>query len=388
MRITALMNRWVRFIFTFLSFDLACEAAELRQQELFAAGQDGYRSYRIPSLIVTKKGSLLAFCEGRKNNAADSGDIDLLVKRSSDDGRTWSPQKVIWDDGPNTCGNPCAVVDQKTGTIWLLATHNPGTASEKQITAKKVPAERSVWLLQSKDDGQTWSTPSNITGTVKDPSWGWYATGPGIGIQVEYGRYKGRLVVPCDHSCNDPTALEETPVRGSHVIHSDDHGKTWRLGGVVRPDMNECQVVELADRKGTLFLSMRNYLNQNRRAHSISQDGGQTWRQATPDAQIQDPVCQASILRYNWPRKKQPGRILFSNPASTRRQNMTVRLSEDDGKSWTKSRVLHPGACAYSCLAQLTDRTIGCLYECGVTNAYERIAFAQFPITWIEETSP
>jgi len=367
---------------------IACDAAELRQQELFVAGQDGYRSYRIPSLIVTRKGSLLAFCEGRKNSAADSGDIDLLLKRSSDSGKTWSTQQVLWDDGPNTSGNPCAVMDQKTGTIWLLATHNPGTANEKQIMAKKVPAERTVWLLQSKDDGQTWSTPSNITVSVKDPSWGWYATGPGIGIQIEYGRHKGRLIVPCDHSCNDPGAPEGAPIRGSHVIYSDDHGKTWLLGGVVRPNMNECQVVELADRKGTLLLSMRNYLNQNRRAHSVSHDGGKTWSEATLDPQIQDPVCQASILRYDWPRRKQPGRILFANPASARRQNMTVRISEDDTESWTKSRVLHPNPCAYSCLAVLPDRTICCLYECGATNAYERITLARFPIAWIEDARP
>src|SRR6266576_1918218 len=112
-----------------------------------------------------------------------------------------------------TRGNPCAVVDQKTGIIWLLATHNPGTANEKQITAKKVLAERTVWLLKSKDDGQTWTTPSNITASVKDPSWGWYATGPGIGIQIEYGRYKGRLIIPCDHSCKDTINQEVPPLR-------------------------------------------------------------------------------------------------------------------------------------------------------------------------------
>src|SRR5436190_628734 len=93
----------------------AASAAEL--QNIFVAGQDGYSSYRIPSILVTKKSTLLAFCEGRKNGPSDSGDIDLLLKRSSDCGKTWSQQQIIWDDAANTCGNPCGVVDQKTGTV-------------------------------------------------------------------------------------------------------------------------------------------------------------------------------------------------------------------------------------------------------------------------------
>src|SRR5262245_8983671 len=216
-------------------------AAEPDQQDLFVGGKDGYRSYRIPSLIVTKKGTLLAFCEGRKNGPGDSGDIDLLIKRSRDAGKTWSEQQSIWDDGDSTCGNPCAVVDQTTGSILLLATHNPGAVNEKQITSKKTNGERTVWLLQSKDDGRAWSTPSNITASVKDPTWGWYATGPGVGIQLQYGPHKGRLIIPCDHTCDDATAtVEPRFIRGSHVIYSDDHGTSWKAGGVVRPDMNEC----------------------------------------------------------------------------------------------------------------------------------------------------
>src|SRR5258708_5567569 len=194
-------------LLTAVLFSLAVaagSAAELRQQDIFVGGQDGYRTYRIPSLLVTKKGTLLAFCEGRKNGPGDSGDIDLLLKRSSDSGKTWSSQQVIWDDEANTCGNPCAVVDQKTGTVLLLATHNPGASNEKQISGKKGTASRTVWLLQSTDDGSTWSKPLDITASVKDRLWGWYATGPGVGVQIQNGRHKERLVIPCDHSAEAP----------------------------------------------------------------------------------------------------------------------------------------------------------------------------------------
>src|SRR5262249_10508523 len=158
--------------------------------------------------------------------------------RSGNAGKTWSRQQVLWDDGDNTCGNPCVVADETAGTILLLATHNPGGATEKQITSKTGAPERTVWLLLSKDDGRTWSSPSNITASVKDPSWGWYATGPGVGIQVQHGKNKGRLIIPCDHTCDNPAAADQPGfIRGSHVIYSDDHGRTWSAGGPVRPNM-------------------------------------------------------------------------------------------------------------------------------------------------------
>src|SRR5205807_2902320 len=142
------------------------------------------------------------------------------------------------------------------------------------------------------------------------------------------------------------------------------------------PKMNECQVVELADGKGTLLLSMRNYLKEGRRAHSISHDGGVTWTAPELDQALPDPVCQASILRYDWRTGAGYGRILFSNPASTRRENMTVRASYDEGKSWPVSKQLWAGPSAYSCLAVLPERTIACLYERGSKNAYEKITLA------------
>jgi len=355
----------------------------MEQTPVFVEGQDGYHTYRIPSLLLTKAGALLAFCEGRMNSASDTGDIDLLLKRSLDDGRTWSPQQVIWDDDANTCGNPCPVVDESTGFIWLLMTHNQAGVNEAAIAKRLARTTRTVWISKSEDDGKTWSKPIEITSSVKEASWGWYATGPGVGIQIRYGPHAGRLIIPCDHSYDLPGA-EASPGKfgyGSHVIYSDDHGKSWSMGGVVRPNVNECQVVEVADRKGTLLLDMRAYFKRSRRAESMSHDGGKTWTPPQDQADLVEPVCQASLIRFSWPGDHDRSRILFSNPADEkRRRAMTVRLSYDEGKSWPHLRVLHSEAAAYSCLARLPNGRIGCLYECGLTNAYEKIMYASFSL--------
>jgi sialidase-1 len=252
---------------------LSRAAPAVQQTEVYVSGQDGYHTYRIPAIIRAKNGTLLAFAEGRKTGGGDAGNIDLLLKRSTDGGRTWGPQQVIWDDGDNTCGNPCPVLDEKTGTIWLLLTHNLGTDRERDIDAGTSKGTRTVWIAHSKDHGATWTKPIDITGSTKRPEWRWYATGPGVGIQIKHGPHAGRLVVPCDHSY-DGTA-EGTPLgRGSHAIYSDDGGRTWKMSEVIRPRMNECQVAELFDGRGTLSMNMRSYHGRSRRAESISTDGG------------------------------------------------------------------------------------------------------------------
>lgn len=360
----------------------------LHQTDLFVSGVDGYHTYRIPSLIVSKKEALLAFCEGRKESKADSGDIDLLLKRSINNGVTWGKQQVIWDDGANTCGNPCAVLDAETGVIWLLMTHNDGRDKESAIKAKQGFGTRTVWRSRSDDDGVTWSEPVEITKSVKDPVWGWYATGPGVGLQIKHGPLRGRLVIPCDHTYDEPGAnLGGLPVGyGSHVIYSDDHGKTWKLGGAIRPKVNECQVVELADGKGTLLIDMRAYFGKSRRAQSISRDGGLTWSPPEDTPELIEPVCQASILRYTWPDEHGRSRILFANPADEkRRRNMAVRLSYDDGKTWPVRQTIHAGDAAYSCLAVLPDLDIACLYERGEQHANEKITFARFSLGWLTQ---
>jgi len=342
----------------------------IEQVDVYISGQDGYHTYRIPSVIVTPKGTVLAFCEGRKHGRSDSGDIDLLVKRSEDGGRSFSKQQIVWDDGPNTCGNPCPVVDQKTGTIWLLMTHNLGEDSEGQIVARKSKGTRTVWVTHSTDDGRSWAKPVEITQQVKKPEWTWYATGPGCGIQLR----TGRLVIPCDHISADEHA--------SHVIYSDDGGKTWRLGGSAPQKTDECEVVELAD--GRLLLNMRNYNRQHPcRAVAYSSDGGLSWSPVSYDAALVEPICQASIRRYSLADPNRPGSknvILFSNPADPKdRKNMTLRISFDEGKTWPVAKLLWPGPAAYSCLAVLPDGTVLCLYERGQKHAYERISLARIP---------
>lgn len=353
----------------------ATAAGPAEQIDVYISGQDGYDTYRIPSVIVTAKGTVLAFCEGRKHSSGDAGDIDLLLKRSTDGGKTFSKAQVVWDDGPNTCGNPCPVVVRDTGAIELLLTHNRGDDQESKIIAGTSRAARTVWKSTSRDDGLTWSKPEEITPATKKPDWTWYATGPGAGIQLR----SGRLVVPCDH------VEAGTRRKGSHIIYSDDGGTTWRLGGTTGPEADECEVVERTD--GSLLLNIRNY-NRKRpcRTTSVSTDGGMTWSPPAFDPALVEPVCQASIRRYSWPEGDGKSRILFSNPASEKaRQKMTVRLSDDEGKTWPVSKLLHGGPSAYSCLAVASDGTILCLYERGAKSAYEKITLARFRLSWLTD---
>ena len=331
--------------------------------------------YRIPAAIQAKNGDILAFAEGRKSGIADAGNIDLLLKRSSDGGRSWSAQQVIWDDTDNTCGNPCPVLDEDTGTIWLLLTHNLGADHEKDIIAQSARGTRTVWITSSTDHGATWTTPFEITSTTKKSDWTWSATGPGIGIQIKNGPHTGRLVIPCDHIDTDPADPKKARM-GSHAIFSDDHGKTWQLGGTITPAMNECQVTELFDGRGTLLMDMRSYFGRSLRAQSLSTDGGATWSASVDAPALFEPICQASLLRHDAAKL-----ILFSNPAHPKRRvNLTVRSSADNAKTWSDVAVLHAGPAAYSSLVPLDAKTAGCLYENGEANPYERITFARFPL--------
>jgi sialidase-1 len=342
-----------------LLLPLAAGAAEPEHQVVFQSGTKGYHTYRIPSLIVTTKGTLLAFCEGRKTGGSDHGDIDLMLRRSTDQGKNWSEQTVVHEQGGDariTIGNPCPVVDRSTGTIWLSFCRN----------------NDAVLMTHSTDDGQSWTTPREITSQVKRDEWDWYATGPGHGIQIERGKHKGRLVFPCDHRTRAGEGSWRERGR-SHVFYSDDHGQTFQLGQPTDWAMNECEVVERTD--GTLLLSMRNYLDQQQRAFATSDDGGETWS-ASKHQDIYCPTCQASIHRLSW----QPNVILYSGPGGQGRRNLTVRASYDDGQSWPAAKQLHEGPSAYSDLAALADGTIGCLHE---VDGYRAITFSRFPLEWL-----
>lgn len=341
------------------------QRAELEETIVFQEKTDGYAAYRIPALLVSPKGALLAFCEGRKTGLRDDGDIDLVMRRSEDGGKTWGPLQVIFEEGGNqpiTIGNPCPVVDASTGIIWMPFCRN----------------NRDVFMTQSADDGLTWSQPVDITAQANPAGWAWYATGPGVGIQLQAGPHTGRLVIPCDHNVD----REVDATRGSHVLFSDDHGKTWQLGGALEPRMDECQAAEIPGSGGAIMMNMRSYAGQGCRAVSISQDGGETWEPIRHDPALIEPVCQGSIISFS-KRDGYSAGLAFSNPASTKRDHMTVRISEDGGTTWPIAKTLYPGPSAYSCLTGLPDGTLGCLYERGIKHRYETIVFARFSRAWV-----
>ena len=403
---------------------------DIEEQVVFAAGEGGYHTYRIPALLVTAKGTALAFAEGRKYGRGDSGAIDMVVKHSEDGGESWSKPSVVWSDGGNTCGNPCPVVERESGRILLPMTWNRGEdsgkglhggpatcaesvgraekplgqarpaagsgeasggentrASQSRVSRPARAAEdcqgtRRVFLTSSGDDGRTWAPAREITAEAKDPSWWWYATGPGVSIQVERGPHAGRIVVPANHS-------SAKNGYAAHTIYSDDAGETWRRSNPIAPACNESQVVELSD--GRLMMNMRSqsFTSEERtgyRSIAFSSDGGATWTAPEFDAHLGDPQVQASLIRYSWPEEPGGGRLLFANPSPPirpergKRVRMTVRLSRDDGRTWVSERLIHEGPSGYSSLARLPDGRVGLLYEGGERQAYEEIRLARFSL--------
>ncbi len=338
---------------------------------VFSSGMAGYHTYRIPALIVSNEGTVLAFAEGRKNSRSDHGDIDMMLRRSTDNGETWGPMQMVYEEGDGaeiTIGNPCPVVDRDTGRIWLpLCRDNDD-----------------VLVTFSDDDGLTWAEPRDITADVKPEGWSWYATGPGVGIQLQRGEHAGRLLIPCDHR----EKIEGEWRMFSHAFYSDDHGATWQLGGNVGLHTDECQAVELTN--ASVMMNCRNYWERaggeaelgGMRAIARSDDGGETWGELSFDRALIEPICQASFIRYSArDRGDDRDRLLFANPASkTGRTRMTVRVSYDEGATWPVSRLVHPGSSAYCCLARLPDGRIGLLYE---RDDYRTIAFVAFGLEWL-----
>jgi sialidase-1 len=347
---------------------------------VFVSGTNGYHTYRIPAMAITTKETILAFCEGRKNERSDAGNIDVLLKSSYDNGNTWSFQQIIWDDSRNTCGNPCPIVDRETGTIHLLMTWNRGDDKEKEIINEVSIDTRKIFVSSSNDDGRTWTHPREITSDVKKTDWTWYATGPGAGIQIERGEHKGRLVAPCDH-------IEAvTKDYYSHVIYSDDHGQTWILGGSSpSPKVNECQVVEIS--KNRLMLNMRNYDRSiHSRQTSLSDDGGKTWYDQKFNLKLIEPICQASLRASLWKTDSTRQFLFFSNPSdSLKRINMTIKVSLNEGNSWPISKIIHAGPSAYSDLSIINFSLVACLFEAGEKSPYENIVFTIIPISDLTE---
>ncbi|MEJ5995632.1 sialidase family protein [Pedobacter sp. Du54] len=346
---------------------LAQVAKDTELNHIYKAGDGGYACFRIPALLTTSKNVLLAFAEARKVNCGDSGDIDLVVRRSKDGGKTWSEMQLVWSDSTNTCGNPVPILDQSNGRIILLSTWNFGTDHEKEITNLSSKKGRHVYMLSSDDDGKTWTGAKEITPSVKKENWTWYATGPCHGLQIQEGNFKGRLVVPVNHI--------ESPSKQNfaNIIYSDDHGATWNLGeNTPQAKMNETTVAEISG--GRLMLNMRNGDRSVKTRHtSISADGGQTWADVKNDSTLIEPICQGSLL--NGFVGKRPV-LFFINPAhKTKRMNLTLRASFDDGASWANSKVIYGGPSAYSDIAVYKNKDLGIVYESGIAKPYEGIAF-------------
>ena len=364
---TSILNLIFSLLFPFVS-----HTNELKY--LFKSGSEGYNTFRIPSIITTDSGVVLAFAEGRKNSSSDSGDIDLVLKRSIDGGKTWGDLIIIRDDSTNVCGNPSPVIDRKTGKIFLLSTWNRGDDTESEIINMTSVDTRRVYVMNSIDEGLSWSKPIEITDKVKKPNWTWYATGPVHGIQIREGSKKGRMIIPCDH------IEANTKKYYSHIIYSDDGGSSWSIGGTTPQDqVNECSVAEIG--KGKLILNMRNYdRTQMNRKISISNDYGESWGDIYDDKALVEPICQASILRYSF---KGFGRndLLFINPADkNKRLNMTLRLSNDLGRTWKGEFLLHEGPSAYSDITKLRNGNVGCLFEAGKNSPYEGIVYREVDV--------
>lgn len=366
---------------------LAATPAEPAFSDVFIAGKDRFKSIRIPSVVVSKRGTVLAIAEGRARHA-DQANNKLILKRSTDGGKTWGAQQIIADDGANCLNNPCAVVDQNTGRVIVMYQSYPANLSERDGKIQPGldgPAIVRNYVITSDDDGVTWSKPEDVTRTTKNAERVTIvASGPGIGIQLTRGPHKGRILMP----------FNEGPFHHWNVlaVYSDDGGKNWKLGqpapGCRVPDgkggeislVNEVQMVELAD--GSVMLNSRKWGGKALRKIATSTDGGVTWSKIEEDPALRDPGCMASVFRYSFPGNGGRSRILFSGPDSTKRDNGTVHLSYDEGKTWPVKKVLFPGSFAYSVLTALPDGTIGCLFE---TDDANRIVFARFTLDWLTD---
>ena len=337
---------------------------------VFEKGMAGYSTFRIPAIVRTKSNTLLAFAEARRDGESDAGNIDLVVRRSEDGGKSWGDIIVVWDDNDNTCGNPAPVVDRKSGRVILLMTWNRGNDKERAIMRRTSHDTRRVFICHSDNDGLSWSAPRQITTSVKPEEWAWYATGPCHAIQLQHKSHRGRIVVPCVHSLYDG----KRTYYNAHLIYSDDCGESWKIGATL-PGGNESTVVERAD--GSLMHNSRWQRGPAKyaRHYTISEDGGATCGEVVRDASLIEPVCQGSIIGYST-KGKATNRLLFSNPASTKqRQNLTLRQSRNGGESWSEGVVIEKGASAYSDIAILPSKRVGVLFECGTKSPYERIDY-------------
>lgn len=342
---------------------------------LFANGAEGYACYRIPAIVRTPDGTLLAFAEARKNNCADFGDVRVVLLRSHNGGKTWGPMQVVAENGTLQADNATPVVDTMDsryphGRVFLL--YSTGDAPSSAVLAGK--GTRRVWVRTSVDDGATWSKPVEITASVKLPSWRDYATGPVHALQLTIGPHRGRLVIPAYHSAGPEQSKNRQYEANS--FFSDDHGRTWHLGGTIAwPGSNESTVAQTVT--GEVVMNSRDESASHARILSFSKDGGDHWEGPFAAFDLPDPVCQGSMLRYSLSGGKSV--LLFSNAGSpSKRVNLTISVSRDGGHTWPKHTVIFPGPAGYSDIVVMPKGRLGVLWEKG--GGGKGIAFSVVPI--------
>lgn len=350
-------------------------ASDVPKVTVFKSGQNGYHTFRIPAIVRANNGDLLAFAEGRKNGAGDHGDIDIVLKRSSDLGNIWGPMQLMQDEPGNPSGkvwigNPTPVVDQTDpkhpDRIWLAFTRS---------NAK-------MFVTSSDDNGKTWAKRRDITPTTLKPAWDWCAAGPVHGIQLQHRPHAGRLLIPCDHQ------IKSSKSWGAHLVYSDDHGANWKLGAVdtraaddpLHP--NECVAVELAD--GRVYVNAREHDGSDPATRTIaySSDGGQTFDAPfVAEPNITSPVVQNSLVRLTLAnRDRRPNAIIYCGPGHpTDRRDLTILASLDEAKTWKRKTVVHAGPAGYSDLVKLDDEHVGLLFEAG-RRLYDEILFARISL--------
>lgn len=339
----------------------------------FKGGDGKYLIYRIPAIWTGPNKPLLAFAEGRVAKRRATGNIDLVLRRSFDLGQTWEPMQVIVDLEDDFCGNPCVVQDPSNGRLWLAFTRSRGSDTEEEIVSGKVPPT-GVWVTFSDDDGSTWSKPRDISESGRKPTWGWYGTGPGLGLYLGNAQ-RGRLFVPSYHT--------DGGVYRTHGLYSDDHGETWKLGDVAADNSSEPQVVVLGDR--TLLMNARTIAGKGEtRTLRISRDLGTTWQPATHLAAIPENLCQGCIFRCYRSGTKDQYDLIFTQPVGKVRQRVHAWISDDEGKSWPFAQPLWNGPSAYTAMIRSHDGSVCTLLECGATDVYQQIAFLRFSPEWLK----
>lgn len=350
---------------------LASAAPALEHVDVYTSGADGYKIYRIPAIEMAPDGSLLAFAEARKYGSADPGfgkqDIDLVLKRSTDGGRTWSAMRVIEDPGELwSAANPATVVDRQTGAVWVLYLRSkPGKSTR---TSQPGTDDMQTFARRSTDNGLTWSEAIDLTGVARDnadPAWQASVVGPGGAIQTR----SGRLVAP----------VWKVQPRGVFAIFSDDHGRTWQRGQLMPGEQggNEDQLVELAD--GRLMLDIR----QNggpRRLVATSGDAGRTWSLPRPGETVTPVACAIERLTL-----KSAGddrdRIVWTGPRGPKRHTLVARVSYDEGETFQNERVIADEPAAYSDLTRLKGAAVGVLWERG---DYRFITYTRLDLEFLE----